>query len=366
MRINRPSGLALSSPSAITDSLALADGPQPAAMPAVVDFQNWARLGPDGFFSRYDALRNAAAEESHSDAQAAIGKAPQVNARMALARFLAGSELEFEAIGVLDLLAKTQPQMLSDKEFRGLRGAVKAMAGRYDDASGDFAAPVLAADPSAALWRGYIASKMGRWTEARQAFPQGYAALAQFSPDWKARFTRADAEAAINLNDIKSRGGNITLTGQIFSTGAVKVLAFNGQPSLNLTNNSTWKLATGAIDLALAKAREVGADLVIANDPDADRCAAAVNGPNGGWRMLRGDELGIIFGEWIARSMAQDKSKTGAFGNSIVSSSALSKIAAHYVIDFKEVLTGFKWLAKIEDLAFGYEEAIGIRVIGDN
>ena len=118
----------------------------------------------------------------------------------------------------------------------------------------------------------------------------------------------------------------------------------------------------GAIDLALAKAREVGADLVIANDPDADRCAAAVNGPNGGWRMLRGDELGIIFGEWIARSMAQDKTKTGAFGNSIVSSSALRKIAAHYVIDFKEVLTGFKWLAKIEDLAFGYEEAIGYSV----
>lgn len=117
----------------------------------------------------------------------------------------------------------------------------------------------------------------------------------------------------------------------------------------------------GAIDLALAKAREVGADLVIANDPDADRCAAAVNDPNGGWRMLRGDELGVIFGEWIARSFATKK-RTGSFGNSIVSSSALRKIAAHYVIDFKEVLTGFKWLAKIEDLAFGYEEAIGYAV----
>ena len=117
----------------------------------------------------------------------------------------------------------------------------------------------------------------------------------------------------------------------------------------------------GAIDLALAKAREVGADLVIANDPDADRCAAAVNDPKGGWHMLRGDELGVIFGEWIARSFATEK-RTGSFGNSIVSSSALGKIAAHYVIDFKEVLTGFKWLAKIEDLAFGYEEAIGYAV----
>ncbi len=73
--------------------------------------------------------------------------------------------------------------------------------------------------------------------------------------------------------------------------------------------------------------------------------------------MLRGDELGIVFGEWIARNF-----KHGSFGNSIVSSSALRKIAAHYSIDFKEVLTGFKWIAKIEDLAFGYEEAIGYAV----
>ena len=110
----------------------------------------------------------------------------------------------------------------------------------------------------------------------------------------------------------------------------------------------------GAIDLALKKARDFGVDLVIANDPDADRCAAAVNDPDGGWRMLRGDELGAIFGEWLARSHTH-----GSFGNSIVSSSALRKIAGHYKIGFKEVLTGFKWLSKIEDLAFGYEEAIG-------
>lgn len=113
----------------------------------------------------------------------------------------------------------------------------------------------------------------------------------------------------------------------------------------------------GAIDLALQKARDFDADLVIANDPDADRCAAAINDPAVGWRMLRGDELGVVLGEWIARSYTH-----GAFGNSIVSSSALRKIAAHYGIDFHEVLTGFKWLAKIEDLAFGYEEAIGYAV----
>ena len=113
----------------------------------------------------------------------------------------------------------------------------------------------------------------------------------------------------------------------------------------------------GAIDLALQKARDFGADLVIANDPDADRCAAAVNDPKSGWRMLRGDELGVIFGEAIARTKPD-----GTFGNSIVSSSALRKIAAHYKIDFQEVLTGFKWLAKIDNLAYGYEEAIGYAV----
>jgi phosphomannomutase len=113
----------------------------------------------------------------------------------------------------------------------------------------------------------------------------------------------------------------------------------------------------GAIDLALATARAHNADLVIANDPDADRCAAAIKDRNGQWRMLRGDELGVIFGEWIARGLPQ-----GTFGNSIVSSSILKKISAHYGIDFREVLTGFKWLAKIEDLAFGYEEAIGYAV----
>jgi len=117
----------------------------------------------------------------------------------------------------------------------------------------------------------------------------------------------------------------------------------------------------GAIDLALKKARDFGADLVIANDPDADRCAAAINDPQVGWRMLRGDELGIVFGEWIARSKP-----SGSFANSIVSSSALRKISGHYGVDFQEVLTGFKWIAKIENLAFGYEEAIGYAVDSDN
>ena len=113
----------------------------------------------------------------------------------------------------------------------------------------------------------------------------------------------------------------------------------------------------GAIDLALATAKDWDAHLVIANDPDADRCAAAINDPVIGWRMLRGDELGAIFGEAIAR-----KNPQGVFANSIVSSSILKKIANHYHIEFQETLTGFKWLAKIPNLTFGYEEALGYAV----
>jgi phosphomannomutase len=70
--------------------------------------------------------------------------------------------------------------------------------------------------------------------------------------------------------------------------------------------------------------------------------------------MLRGDEVGAILGESIASAGA-----TGTFANSIVSSAILRKIANHYEINFAETLTGFKWLAKIPNLAFGYEEALG-------
>jgi phosphomannomutase len=110
----------------------------------------------------------------------------------------------------------------------------------------------------------------------------------------------------------------------------------------------------GVIDLALENARNFGADLVIANDPDADRCAAAILDPSRGWRMLRGDELGALLGEYIARH-----SNGGILANSIVSSSILQKIAAHHKLEFRQTLTGFKWLAKIEGLTYGYEEALG-------
>lgn len=113
----------------------------------------------------------------------------------------------------------------------------------------------------------------------------------------------------------------------------------------------------GALDLAFETATTFDADLIIANDPDADRCSIAIKDRNLTWRALRGDEIGALLGESIARN-----TKSGTLANSIVSSSILSKIAARHGLDFQETLTGFKYIAKIPHLAFGYEEAIGFCV----
>ena len=109
----------------------------------------------------------------------------------------------------------------------------------------------------------------------------------------------------------------------------------------------------GAIDLALAQAHEISADLVIANDPDADRCAIAVVA-DGEWRMLSGDELGVLLGEDTLR-----RGIRGTYACSIVSSSLLSAMAAAYGQPFLYTLTGFKWIGRVPGLAYGYEEAIG-------
>ena len=109
----------------------------------------------------------------------------------------------------------------------------------------------------------------------------------------------------------------------------------------------------GAMDLAMALAAERSADIVVANDPDADRCAVAVPGAHG-WRMLRGDEVGALLGHYLLRS-----GRTGTYANSIVSSSLLGKMAAAAGQPHEETLTGFKWISRAPGLAFGYEEALG-------
>ncbi|MEG2578364.1 MAG: phospho-sugar mutase, partial [Glutamicibacter sp.] len=110
----------------------------------------------------------------------------------------------------------------------------------------------------------------------------------------------------------------------------------------------------GAIDLSLELARTVGADLVIANDPDADRCAAAIL-DGGSWRMLRGDEVGWLLGDQVSKTLPEGKK----LANSIVSSRMLAAIAKDAGREHEETLTGFKWISRVEDLGYGYEEALG-------
>jgi phosphomannomutase len=112
----------------------------------------------------------------------------------------------------------------------------------------------------------------------------------------------------------------------------------------------------GVMDLAIEYAKKHDADLVIANDPDADRCAVAISDESKNWRMLRGDEVGVILGKYLIES---GKLTGKSVANSLVSSTLLSKIARKHGIRFEETLTGFKWISKVPDLAYGYEEAIG-------
>jgi phosphomannomutase len=115
----------------------------------------------------------------------------------------------------------------------------------------------------------------------------------------------------------------------------------------------------GAMDLAFAKASETDPDLIIANDPDADRCAVAVKA-GGAWRMLRGDEVGALLAAHLVRRGAQ-----GTFAESIVSSSLLGRIAEQAGLPYEETLTGFKWIARVDGLRYGYEEALGYCVDPD-
>ena len=129
----------------------------------------------------------------------------------------------------------------------------------------------------------------------------------------------------------------------------------------------------GALDLALESAERRGADIVIANDPDADRAAVAAKDPDtGAWRMLRGDEVGALLGAHIVARLASEGSdageeaqRHGVFANSIVSSRLLARIAAAGGYAHEETLTGFKWISRVPGLVYGYEEALGYCVAPD-
>ena len=120
----------------------------------------------------------------------------------------------------------------------------------------------------------------------------------------------------------------------------------------------------GALDLAEAVAAEVGAELIVAHDPDADRLAVAI--PDGdGFRRLTGNEVGLLLGWRIAEltsRAAGDGAPSGTLACSIVSSPGLAAVARAYQLDFADTPTGFKWISRADELVFGFEEALGYLV----
>ncbi|MDR6973218.1 phospho-sugar mutase [Leifsonia shinshuensis] len=123
----------------------------------------------------------------------------------------------------------------------------------------------------------------------------------------------------------------------------------------------------GAMDLSFATARDAGADLIIANDPDADRLAVAIpdRASADGYRRLSGNEVGALLGWRAAELATASADERGAFGTlacSIVSSPALAAVARAYRLDFADTLTGFKWVSRAPGLVYGYEEALGYLV----
>ncbi|MGW3601426.1 phospho-sugar mutase [Micromonospora sp. NPDC005161] len=121
----------------------------------------------------------------------------------------------------------------------------------------------------------------------------------------------------------------------------------------------------GAVDLLIALADSTGADLAIANDPDADRCAVVVRDGDTGWRMLRGDEVGALLADHLMR-----RGVTGLYATTIVSSSLLRAMCAARGLPYDETLTGFKWIVRAgggsAPLVYGYEEALGYCVAPDH
>jgi phosphomannomutase len=137
-------------------------------------------------------------------------------------------------------------------------------------------------------------------------------------------------------------------------------------PTVNFPNPEE----DGAMDLAIALAKEVQADLVFANDPDADRLAVALPNDEGGYTMLTGNEIGVVLGSDLINAVPESSRSNSCVGTTIVSSRLLSKIAEAHGVEYFETLTGFKWIAdkaitattEGKTFLMGYEEALGYTV----
>ncbi|MFF4619885.1 phospho-sugar mutase [Nonomuraea jabiensis] len=198
----------------------------------------------------------------------------------------------------------------------------------------------------------------GTLTELGEGIVEDYLAAVTSLPLGEARDLRV---AYTPLHGV----GAATLTGAFLAAGFETPATVEEQrdpdpdfPTVSFPNPEE----PGAMDLAVALAAKLNADLVLANDPDADRCAVGVPLPDGTCRMLTGDEVGGLLAEHVITQTTGDR----MVATTIVSSTLLGKIARAHGVRYGETLTGFKWIIKAgPGLVFGYEEAIGYSVGSD-
>ncbi len=186
--------------------------------------------------------------------------------------------------------------------------------------------------------------------------------VADYRTHMVGRFGVGDSDLAITYTPLHGVGG-ATMLDLFAAAGYANVSIVEAQfapdptfPTLPFPNPEE----PGALDLAMAAADEAGSDLVLANDPDADRLGVALRGPSG-WRVLRGDEIGWLLGDMLLR----EAQSGDVVATSLVSSSMLATMAAAAGVECVTTLTGFKWISRAgagRRLLFGYEEAIGFAV----
>ncbi|WGM30138.1 hypothetical protein [Brevundimonas sp. NIBR11] len=246
--VTRPGGLTLSPPSMALEAAAPpeAHAPRKAEFPALI-LTEWAEVGEDGFNARYRKLQDAAALETIA---ASDNPRAPIEDRLALTRFLVGSGLGFEAVGVVNAMFAQTPSLQGEPELRGLRGAARASIGRLEEATLDFSSGALAGDPSTKVWQGWLAAEQGDWAGARQAFAGGAAAIDDFPPVWRARFGAAHAMAALETGDLNAAK---TLLAYSFSQNAPAA----DQLTARLVQARVFE-QEGATDRALAVYRAIG------------------------------------------------------------------------------------------------------------
>ena len=179
---------------------------------------------------------------------------------------------------------------------------------------------------------------------------------------------RAEADLSIVLTSLHGVGAGVA-EAALTRTGFTNLHPVASQqapdpdfPTVSFPNPEE----AGALDESYALAREIGAELIIANDPDADRFSAAIPDAASavGYRQLTGDEVGLLLGEDAATRLAAGThhamgAEAPVFANSIVSSRGLAAAAASHGFTGVNTLTGFKWISRVAGIVFGYEEALG-------